>query len=208
MTANDAAAGHTGATGAAGGTGATRAVVVGASAGGVQALRELLPRLPADFPAAVLVVLHVPPDRPSLLADIFRLLCRLPVREAEDKAPIEAGTIMFAPPDYHLMVEEGPAVALSVDPPVSWSRPAIDVLFETAAAAYGPALTAIVLTGASHDGAAGLAAVARAGGRAVVQDPAEAEMTVMPRAALDAVPEAEVRDLAGIAALLAAIATR
>lgn len=181
---------------------APRAIVIGASAGGVQALRELLPRVYPGFPAPVLVVLHVPPDRPSLLTHIFGQLCRVPVREAEDKAPLEPGTIVFAPPDYHLMVERGPSIALSVDPPVSWSRPAIDVLFETAAAAFGADLLGIVLTGASHDGAAGLAAIAGAGGVTIVQDPDEAESPVMPRAAIGAVPGARVLPLSGIARLL------
>ena len=140
---------------------APRAIVIGASAGGVLALRELLPRLPAGLDATVLVVLHLPPDRPSLLSGIFRRACRVPVVEAEDKAPLAPGTIVFAPPDYHLLVDRGPAIALSVDEPVAFSRPAIDVLFETAAEIYGSATTGLILTGASHDGAAGLAAGAR-----------------------------------------------
>ena len=182
---------------------APRAIVIGASAGGVTVLRDLLPRLPATLDATVLVVMHVPPDRPSLLGEIFRRLCAVRVVEAEDKAPAEPGTIVFAPPDYHLMVDAGPSLALSVDEPVQWSRPAIDVLFETAADVYGPALTGIVLTGASHDGAAGLAAVAKAGGRTIVQQPRGAESPTMPTAALAAVPNAEVMDVPALAALFA-----
>ena len=182
---------------------APRAIVIGASAGGVAVLRDLLPRLPATLDAAVLVVLHLPPDRPSLLPEIFRRVCALPVVEAEDKAPVLPGTIVFAPPDYHLMVDAGPALALSVDEPVQWSRPAIDVLFETAADVYGAALVGIVLTGASHDGAAGLAAVAKAGGRTLVQNPATAESPTMPSAALSAVPGAETLDLTALAELFA-----
>ena len=113
---------------------APRAIVIGASAGGVAVLRDLLPRLPATLDAAVLVVLHLPPDRPSLLPEIFRRVCALPVVEAEDKAPAEPGTIVFAPPDYHLMVDAGPSLALSVDEPVQWSRRA-----SPAAAAAGRA---------------------------------------------------------------------
>ena len=180
---------------------APRAIVIGASAGGVLALRELLPRLPAGLDATVLVVLHLPPDRPSLLSGIFRRACRVPVVEAEDKAPLAPGTIVFAPPDYHLLVDRGPAIALSVDEPVAFSRPAIDVLFETAAEIYGSATTGLILTGASHDGAAGLAAVARAGGRVLVQSPDEAESRAMPLAALAAVPQAEVLTIAALAAL-------
>lgn len=177
---------------------ATRAVVIGASAGGVGALGELLPQLPADFPAAVLVVLHVPPGRPSLLATILSARCPMPVREAEDKEPLLPGTILVAPPDYHLLVDEGPSVALSVDPPVGWSRPSIDVLFETAADVFGADLTGIVLSGASDDGAAGLAAITAAGGRAFVQAPDEAEVATMPAAALARVPAATALPVAGI----------
>ncbi|KFN50262.1 hypothetical protein P873_07850 [Arenimonas composti TR7-09 = DSM 18010] len=177
-------------------------MVIGASAGGVSALGALLPHLPADFPAVVLVVLHVPPERPSLLARILAPRCAMPVLEAEDKMPLVAGTIVVAPPDYHLQVDTGPAVALSVDPPVSWSRPSVDVLFETAAAVFGPDLTGIVLTGASDDGAAGLAAVVAAGGQALVQDPAEAEAATMPAAALARAAGARVLPLSGLLAAL------
>src|SRR5262245_44268634 len=109
-----------------------RAVVVGASAGGVEALSVVLPDLPKGFPRAVLIVLHLPPDKPSIIADLFGGKCALDVREAADKEPVLPGTIYFAPPDYHLLVERGPALALSKDEPVNFSRPSIDVLFESA----------------------------------------------------------------------------
>jgi two-component system chemotaxis response regulator CheB len=182
------------------------AVAIGTSAGGIEALGVLLPALPASFPAPVLVVIHLPGGRPSLLTEIFAPRCALPVREAEDKLPCDPGTVWFAPPDYHLLVDRGPQLALSTDPHVHFSRPSIDVLFDSAADVWREALLAIVLTGGNDDGAAGLAAVRRAGGRVVVQDPAEAAMPAMPLAALDRCPDATVLPLAGIAALLADLA--
>lgn len=160
------------------------AVVIGASAGGVHALQALLGALDADFPPAVLVVLHLPPGRESLMAELLGAACALPVAEALDKQPVRGGTVTLAPPDYHLLVEPEHCLALSVDDPVLFSRPAIDPLFESAAAAYGPRLLALLLTGASTDGSAGLAAVRRRGGQAWVQDPASASAATMPAAAL------------------------
>ena len=165
-------------------TGLPRAVAIGASAGGVEALGTLLPGLPAGYALPVLVVLHLPPHRPTQLAAMFDARCAVAVREAQDKEPIRPGTVYFAPPDYHLLVEPDFTLALSVDAPVHYSRPAIDVLFESASAAYAQDLLAIVLPGASHDGAAGLAAVRRAGGTAWVQQPDSAPNPAMPAAAL------------------------
>jgi two-component system chemotaxis response regulator CheB len=183
------------------------AVVIGASAGGVDALSVLLPAVPAGARAPVFTVLHLPRERPSLLRDIFAPKCRVPVREAADKEPIEPGTIYFAPPDYHLLIDRGPAIALSADEPVHHSRPSIDVLFESAADAYGPALLAILLTGGNQDGAAGIAAVREAGGVTVVQDPAEAYVATMVEAALALGPVDHQLPLAGIADLLHGLPT-
>lgn len=178
------------------------AVVLGASAGGVEALLQLLPAVPAHAQVAVFVVLHLPPDRRSLLTQIFTPVCALAVKEAEDKEPIVPGTIYLAPPDYHLLVDRGPQIVLSVDAPEQFSRPSIDTLFETAADLYRDRLLGIVLSGNSDDGAAGLAAVARAGGRTVVQDPAQARGAMMPAEALLRVPGARVLSLPQIADLL------
>lgn len=188
--------------------GRRHAVVIGASAGGVEALTVLLPALPAGLRASVLVVLHLRPDKNSLLPAIFGRLCQVPVKEAEDKEPIEPGTIYFAPPDYHLLVDHGPHVVLSADPPVQFSRPSIDVLFESAADVYRRRLWGLVLTGNSSDGAAGLAAVDRFGGRCFVQDPEQAQGPVMPTAARARVPNSESLPLADLAALLAQVDTR
>lgn len=191
--------------------GRPRAVVIGASAGGVEALAVLLPALPQDLAVPILIVLHQPRHRPSMIVDIFSARCRVPVREAEDKDPIVAGTIYFAPPDYHLLVDRGDGqlqLALSADAPVHFSRPSVDVLFESAADAYGAGVAGVILTGASSDGALGLAAIVDAGGRAIVQDPAATQVPLMPQAALHRVPSAEVRTLEGIAAWLATLGGR
>jgi two-component system chemotaxis response regulator CheB len=161
-----------------------RAIVLGASAGGVQALHLLLAALPAHFAPALLIVLHLPPDRPSGLVPLLAPRCAVPFSEAIDKQPVRPGHVVLAPPDYHLLVEPERTLALSVDEPVLYSRPAIDPLFESAAIAYGDSLLGIVLTGASSDGSEGLAAVRRHGGQAWVQDPASAAATTMPLSAL------------------------
>ena len=160
------------------------AIVVGGSSGAIDALIQLLPALPPTLCAAVLIVLHLPRDRRSLLADIFRQRCALPVHEAQDKEAILPGTVYFAPPDYHLLVDQGPRMALSIDKPVHYSRPSIDVLFESAADQYGERLVGILLSGANEDGARGLQAIHAAGGLTMVQDPASASMPTMPLAAL------------------------
>lgn len=179
-----------------------RAVVIGASAGAIQALSVLLPALPADYPLPVLVVVHVPADRSNILAPLFQPKCRMAVREAEDKEPALPGVIYFAPPDYHLQVETEGTLSLSTDVPVLHSRPSIDVLFESAADAYGDALIGVVLTGANADGAAGLRAVAAAGGVALVEDPASAYADAMPLAAIAACPNSRILSLEDMASYL------
>lgn len=181
--------------------GPVEAVVIGGSAGSVAALGALLPALPADFPP-VLVVVHVLSSSPNPLGNLFAPRCALRVVNVEPGEPIERGGIYFAPADYHLLVEADRRCALSIEPPVHFSRPAIDVLFESAADAYGPALAGVILTGASSDGALGLRAVHERGGRTFVQDPATAECSIMPAAALAAVPEAHVASLDGLVAAL------
>jgi two-component system chemotaxis response regulator CheB len=178
------------------------AIVIGASAGALEALSVILPALPEDFRLPIMVVVHVPPDRDSVLSEIFRAKCRLLVKEAEDKEPIVGGTVYFAPPDYHLLVEADHSLSLSTDEPVLFSRPSIDVLFESAADAYGAGLVGIVLTGANSDGAKGLRAIVECGGSALVQSPQGAFAAAMPEAAIDTVPNALVVPLERIAACL------
>jgi two-component system chemotaxis response regulator CheB len=180
----------------------SEAIVIGASAGALEALSAILPALPAEFRLPIVVVVHIPPDKHSVLAELFDAKCNLQVVEAEDKEPLQAGTIYFAPPDYHLLVEADKSFALSSDEAVLFSRPSIDVLFDTAADAYGAALIGIILTGANQDGAAGLRTIADAGGITLVQDPREAFQDAMPQAAIIAVPEATVLSLASITTFL------
>ncbi|HEY6456736.1 MAG TPA: chemotaxis protein CheB [Steroidobacteraceae bacterium] len=178
------------------------AIVMGASAGGVDALMALLPALSAAFRIPIVIVLHLPRDRPSLLPRIFLQKCALPVCEAVDKEPVRPGTVYFAPPDYHLLIDEGPCLALSDDELVNYSRPSIDVLFESAADVYGARLLGIILSGANEDGAAGLATVHAAGGITIVQQPDSAQVKQMVVSALNRNPASHVLDLVAIAGAL------
>jgi two-component system chemotaxis response regulator CheB len=184
------------------------AVVIGASAGATDALSVILPALPADFAAPIFMIVHVPKDPPHLLVEILTSRSRLPLREVEDKSPIEPGTIYVAPPDYHVLVESDGRLSLSVAAPVHFSRPSIDVLFESAALVYGARLVGVLLSGASEDGARGLAKVRELGGRTLVQDPATAAATTMPVAAIRLGAAEHVLGLAEIAAFLSDASTR
>jgi two-component system chemotaxis response regulator CheB len=188
--------------------GKAEAVVIGASAGALGALSVLLPALPAEFSLPLIVVVHLPPDRQSMLAELLQQKCRIHVREAEDKEPVNRGFAYFAPRDYHLLIEADRNFALSSDAPVLFSRPSIDVLFESAADAYGSALIAIVLTGANADGAQGMSAVAAAGGITIVQNPKGAFAAAMPETALELTPSARVMTLEAIAAYLLEVGMR
>jgi len=181
------------------------AVVIGASAGGVEGLSQILPALPSTLPVPVLIVLHLPREHRSLLSEIFAPKCALTVREAEDKEPVRSGCIYFAPPDYHLLLDEGPRLALSVDEPVHFSRPSIDVLFESAAELYGRGLLGVLLSGANRDGAEGLAAVRRAGGLTVVQHPDGGPESQMAQAALERGPVDYVLSVQQIGVFLGSI---
>jgi len=175
-----------------------RLIVMGASAGAIEALSHILPQLPAAFPLPILIVVHVPADRSNFLAPLFAAKCRLDVREADDKEPMSAGTVYFAPPDYHLLVEADGTISLSNEEAVQHSRPSIDVLFESAADAFGESTVAVLLTGANADGAAGLKSISDAGGIAIVQDPASAYADAMPSAGLKASPAARTLSLDAI----------
>jgi two-component system chemotaxis response regulator CheB len=181
----------------------TELVVIGASAGALEALSTILPVLPEDYRPSVAIVVHLTPSGPSLLAELLGRRCALPVREAVDKEPLEGGTIFVAAPDYHLLVERERSLALSVDGPVNYSRPSIDVLFESAADAYGASVAGVVLTGASEDGARGLLCIRIAGGCSIVQDPATAEIPFMPTRAIEIAKPDYVLPLSSIGAFLA-----
>src|SRR3954471_12186506 len=180
-------------------------VIIGASWGGLHAVGAILGGLPGDFGAPVRVVQHRGEDAGDLLAGLLGRAGRLPVREAEDKAPLTDGHVLVAPPGYHVLVEAD-HLALSTEAQVRFSRPSIDVALETAADALGPGVVGVVLTGDNDDGAAGLAAVRRRGGIAVVQDPDSAERSAMPAAARAAARPQVVAELHEIAPLLVRLA--
>jgi two-component system chemotaxis response regulator CheB len=180
-----------------------RAVVIGASAGGVEALNRLFAALPAPPPVPVLVALHIAPQGSIIVGAFRRVAEGTRIKEAEDKETLRPGAIYFAPPNYHLLVEKDLSVSLSVDEPVHFARPSIDVLFESAAEACGENLLGVLLTGANDDGAAGLLAIHRAGGLTVVQDPATAQSPEMPTAALKAFQPAFIAGLDEIGRKLA-----
>lgn len=184
------------------------AVVVGGSAGALEVIVSILRELPAEFPLPVVIVLHVLPDKPSHLTQVLSDRTPLAVKEAEDKEPLRPATVYVAPPNYHLLIERKRCFSLSMDEPVYFSRPAIDVLFETAAVAYGPALAGVLLSGASEDGAHGLAAIHSAGGVAAVQLPSSASSPTMPEAGLRQVPEAHVLRSHEIGAFLVDLVSR
>lgn len=176
-------------------------VVVGASWGGLHALGTIVAALPADFPLPMIIVQHRSRDSEALLEELLQDLTPLPIRQVDDKDPILGGHVYVAPADYHLLIDGG-HFALTTDAPVRFSRPSIDVTFTSAADHCGACATGVVLTGANDDGAAGLRRIFERGGRAIVQDPRDAEMPVMPTAALNAVPSAMVLPLADIAPAL------
>ncbi|MCF5085961.1 chemotaxis protein CheB, partial [Pseudomonas gessardii] len=153
----------------------------------------------------IIVVLHLPDERRSQLAEVFGRRVAMTVVEARDKEMIQPGTLYFAGPGYHLSVEHDRSLSLSQEERVHHSRPAIDYLFESAADTYGPNLLAILLTGANQDGARGLAQVKLRGGTTVVQDPAQAQVAVMPKAALALHTPDHILTLSHIGDLLASL---
>jgi two-component system chemotaxis response regulator CheB len=161
------------------------AIVIGASAGGIQALLTVLPALPASYAVPIIVVVHMPNTRDSRLVDVFQYHMAMKVAAAEDKSRVLPGCVYFAAPGYHLSIETDRSFSLSCEEPVHYSRPAIDVLMLSAADAYGESLLGILLTGANKDGAEGMARIHEVGGLTVVQDPLEAEVPAMPQAALN-----------------------
>ena len=165
-------------------------MVIGCSSGGFDALCELLPAFSSNTLLSIAIVIHQGHQAKGHLAELFASRCALPVKEAEDKEDIRPGTVYFAPPGYHLLIETDLSFSLSVEEPVNFSRPSIDVLFESAAMAYRDRLVGLVLTGASSDGAFGLEQVLLAGGTGIVQDPVSALSPLMPQSALDRVGSA------------------
>ena len=184
------------------------AVVIGVSMGGVEALTTLLGGLPKNFPLPLLIVHHISADSGSDLASLLCEHCAICVKEADDEETIAPGTAYLAPPNYHLLVEREGKLALSVDAPVNYARPSVDVLFESAAEAFGPDLIGVILTGAGSDGAHGLKTIKDKGGLALIQDPADAEADPMPRSALALVKADYVLPLKEIAPRLCVLAEK
>ena len=177
---------------------AARLVVIGSSAGGLRALELVLGPLPATFPLPIVAVQHRSKESSDAYAAVIGRATKLPVRDAEDNVPLDAPGVYVGPPDYHLLIEPG-RLALSVDEPVAFSRPSIDVLFESAADAYGAGVIGVLLTGANSDGALGLVRIKEAGGYVIVQDPHTADSPEMPAAGIAYAPVDRVLPLTEIA---------
>jgi two-component system chemotaxis response regulator CheB len=157
-----------------------QALVIGTSYGGLDALKAILPILPADFSVPVLVVLHIGDNSNDSFINFLNGICKLNVKEAEEKLAIQPGTIYFAPPNYHMLVENDASISLSTDPKVHHSRPSIDVLFESAAWKFKNNLLGVILTGLNQDGAEGLQFIKELGGIAIVETPENALASIMP----------------------------
>ena len=179
-------------------------VVIGTSWGGLAALVQLLGGLPGDFSLPVAVVQHRSKDSERLLPELLQDATELKVCEMDDKDPLMPGTVHLAPANYHALIDSG-SISLTVEDPVRFSRPSIDVLFMSAADTYRSGTIGVVLTGANEDGSRGLQHIVKRGGRALVQDPKTAEIPIMPVAAIKAVPSAEVLALDAIAPRLIAL---
>ncbi len=182
-------------------------VVVGASWGGLQALTTLVSGFAADFPMPLVVVQHRSRDSTSALAELLQDVSKLLVCEVEDKSPIVDGHVHIAPPDYHLLVDRG-SFSLSIEAPLRYSRPSIDITFESIAYEYNDGAIGVVLTGANQDGSEGLRTIVARRGAAIVQDPKTAESPTMPKAALEAVPTATVLPIDKIADFLTGLAKK
>ncbi|MDC7125652.1 MAG: chemotaxis protein CheB [Spirochaetales bacterium] len=162
-----------------------QAIVIGTSAGGLKALSVIIPKLKPDFPAPIVILQHMSQDSENETVNLLDRLTPLKVKEADEKETLVRGTIYFAAPNYHLLIERNKTFSLSVDPKVNYSRPSIDVLFETAAEAYQEGLVAVILTGANNDGEKGAIKIVRMGGRVIVQDPETAEAPLMPLSVIE-----------------------
>ena len=161
-----------------------QAVVIGASTGGFEAIQEILIALPKNFAVPILIVQHISPHSDDFMARHLNDICKLTVKEADEKEKVRSGYVYIAPPNYHLLIEKEQTLSLTVEKRVNYSRPSIDVLFDSAADAYGKELIGVILTGANSDGSRGLKCIKEHGGTAIVQDPLSAEASAMPKAAI------------------------
>ncbi len=184
------------------------AIVIGSSAGGLQAVKSIILGLPVDFATPVIIVQHLSPLSDNFMARYLNQLTHLQVKEADEKEPIRPGHVYIAPPNFHLLVEENFTLSLSVDEKVNFARPSVDVLFETAAIAYGSKLAGLILTGANNDGANGIRAVKANGGHTIAQAPETAEAQNMPLAAIETGKVDRIIPLEKIASYLTEICTK
>lgn len=187
---------------------AFKLVVIGVSTGGVTALKFVLGMLPVDFPLPILITTHIMPDSDDGLSQLLDSCSAIRVKEADDQETIAASTAYLAPANYHLLVEKNGNLSLSVDPLVNYARPSVDVLFDSAAQAYGSYVIGIIMTGAGFDGSKGLLKIKNNGGLAIVQDPADAEMDSMPKTALQLLKADYVVKLKEIPELLTMLVNR
>ena len=159
-------------------------IVIGTSAGGMDALKKILPFFPPAFPVPIVIVQHVSSLSNGFMIKYLNSICSIRVKEAEEKESLNPSTVYFAPPNYHLLIEDDHTLSLSVEKKVNYARPSIDVLFDSAAYAYGKSIIGVVLTGANNDGAKGLANIKKVGGYTIVQSPETAYADSMPRTAI------------------------
>jgi len=182
-------------------------VVIGVSSGGLEALLQIIPKLPKDFELPIIIVNHMLPDADNFLVNFLNEKSQLNVMEAMEKERINKGKVYLAPANYHLLVEPDKTLSLSVDPPLNHSRPSVDILFETAAYAYSGKLIGVVLTGANFDGTIGLNKIKQTGGLTIVQDPQTAKSKAMPRSAIDQVNPHHIIPLNKIASFIVKLCT-
>jgi two-component system chemotaxis response regulator CheB len=185
-----------------------KALVIGTSYGGLEALKSIIPLFPIDFKYAVLVVLHIGNNNNDSFISYLNNISNLNIKEAEEKDEIKAGNVYFAPPNYHMLVEDDQTISFSAEPKVHHSRPSIDVLFESAAWTYKKGLIGIILTGLNQDGAYGLKTVKDFGGIAIVENPDKAVASIMPKAAIDETQVDFILDLNQIGAKVIELSTQ
>ena len=171
------------------------AIVIGASAGGMKAIQAVLEPLGDNFAASIVIVLHMSPKSDNFICKFLNESCGLIVKEAEEKEKIEGGRVYISPPNYHLLIERDRTISFTVEEKVSYSRPSIDVLFESAAEAYGSRLIGLILTGGNSDGSKGLKKIKELGGITIVQNPFTAEANLMPGSAINTVDVDYILDL-------------
>jgi two-component system chemotaxis response regulator CheB len=165
-------------------------IVIGGSAGGISAVQTILKRIPSDFQIPIVIVIHLPADNRGLLTEVLQVSSKIPLKEPNDKDPIERGKVYTAPSGYHLMVEKEKIFCVNLDEPVQYSIPSIDVFFASAAEVYESKILGVILSGANEDGAEGLCRLVENGGVAIIQSPKTAQSPLMPQSALKAAPSA------------------